>query len=209
MPTWGGIIKKGKKKKHVNDVLNDKALLNGVIGAMGLELIPDSELGDYKVGIKADDLAYVPFDYRFFGDEEKDSFMNWWSKAAYVNQQGGIETERLKRYRDYHFMNANSTEIMLAVETYRDEALATSIKAEDLIKIGVFDENDTPIKDLTELLHKEYIKTFADYHSDLLEGLIIYGDHFVPLYYKKKVAYIQESILIQVSSEESILKERM
>lgn len=39
------------------------------------------------------------------GDDEKDSFMNCWSKAAYVNQQGGVESENLRGIGTIYLMS--------------------------------------------------------------------------------------------------------
>ncbi len=74
------------------------------------------------------------------GDDSPSSFLDFWMEQAFVHESQKEELReqfRQERYQHYEFMDLNSTETSLMLDTYSDEAVSAGFLDDEPIKITV------------------------------------------------------------------------
>ena len=115
-------------------------------------------------------------------------FSQYWMEQAWSKHEADVEHFREQRYEYYRFMDLNSTESSLMLDTYADESVATSDISESPIRIEI---NDKEAKNkVFDILYKNEILTSKDgdtvsAHRANIRELAKFGDIFIR-YYRDK-----------------------
>jgi len=168
--------------KRAEAILQDPEVLQQILHALNLELIDDSHVGldisklptSLPTIFNNLGIMYAPKD----GDER--DFMEFWKSTGFITSSLKLvgEQNRLIRYEDLKFMNKNSPEVNLMIETLVEEAISYKLSTGELVEIEVFDEQNDLDKETTEWIN-DAIDLLNPNTEVIVRGMALFGDHFV------------------------------
>ena len=131
----------------------------------------------------SDKVAIMPVGANSGVDNRPIGFCEYWLENAWNKNEAEVEQFREERYEYYRFMDTNSTEASLTLDTYADECVSAAILGDSPIKIDITGDNKAKAKVFSILAENDFLsfdkKDLATNHRAHIRDLAKFGDFMV------------------------------